>query len=173
MKEDEPALVCDATVVLNLGHRGELAALTAKLAAERRLVVTNEVEREVSLDDPAYYTQFLGEHFTINQDSLTRVPEVVQAASPLLLDAGEISVLSLCLQTGWTACVDETDGRRVAKKLQLTVMGTLGILNHAISRQWMNDAECLEAVRRLKQGGFYCPKVLANDDFADYFARMV
>lgn len=172
MKEDEAALVCDATVVLNLGHRGELAALTARLAAKRRLVVTTEVQREVSLDDPEFYTAFLREHFTVNHDALTRVAEVVQAASPVLLDAGEISVLSLSLQTGWTACVDELEGRRVAKKLQLPVMGTLGLLNHAISQQWMTADDCLDVVRRLKQRGFYCPKVQVNDDFADYFARL-
>ncbi len=172
MKEAEPTLVCDATVVLNLGHRGDLAELTSKLTAERRLVVTTEVEREVRLDDPDYYSRFLEQYFTIDRSSLTCVPDVVQAASPLMLDAGEISVLSLCLQTGWTACVDETDGRGVAKKLNLNVMGTFGILQQAIHRKWMTDAESLNVVRRLKRSGFYCPKVLVDDSFADYWARL-
>ena len=165
-------LVCDATVVLNLGHRGGLEDLTTALAQVGQLVVTTEVAREVSLDDPSFYGGFLARHFAIDNRPLLRVAEIEKAASPVRLDSGEISVLSLCLQTGWAACIDESDGRKVAAVLELKCFGTFGLLRLGIRQGWMTDGQALDAVRRLRSGGLYCPKVFANDTFAQYFERL-
>lgn len=172
MKSEEPPLVCDATVVFNLGHRGGLSSLVGKFSAQRKLMVTIDVADEVNRDDPAFYSDFLTAHFTINRDPLSHIAEVIEVARPVMLHAGEISVLALCLQNGWTACVDEKEGRKVARQLHLNVMGTLGLLKEAIQKEWMTDDECLDAIRRMRQGGFFCPKVQVNDDFADYCARL-
>jgi len=165
-------LVCDATVVLNLGHRGGLEDLTTALARVGQLVVTTEVAREVSLDDPSFYGGFLARHFVIDHRPLLRVVEVEEAAGPVRLDSGEISVLSLCLQTGWAACMDESAGRKVAGALELKCLGTFGLLRLGIRQGWMTDEQALDAVRRLRSGGLYCPKVFANDTFVQYFDRL-
>ena len=163
-------LVCDATVVLNLGHRGGLEDLTAALAQDRKLVVTTEVAREVSLDDPSFYEAFLARHFTIEARPLLRVADVEKAALPMRLDSGEISVLSLCLQTRWAACIDESAGRRVARALELECFGTFGLLWPGIDQGWMTDQAALDVIRRLRSRGLFCPKVLPDDIFARYFA---
>lgn len=165
-------LVCDATVVLNLGHRGGLEDLTAALAQDRKLVVTTEVAREVSLDDPSFYQGFLARYFAIDSRPLLRVADVQNAALPMRLDSGEISVLSLCLQTGWAACIDESAGRRVARALELECWGTFGLLWHGIGQGWMSDHKALEVVRRLRSRGLFCPKALPDDTFARYLARL-
>ena len=165
-------LGCDATVVLNLGHRGGLEDLTTALAKVGKLVVTTEVAREVSLDDPSFYKAFLARHFTIEARPLLRVADVEKAAMPMRLDSGETSVLSLCLQTKWTACIDESAGRRVARTLQLECFGTFGLLRHGIDQRWMTDPAALEVVRRLRSRGLFCPKVLPDDSFTRYFARL-
>lgn len=169
-KRDSP-LVCDASVVLNLGHRGELADLVAELMAERVLTVTPEVVREVSQDDPAYYREFLKGHFKVHEKPLAAMGSIPLEARDSL-DPGELSVLAVCLEEGWTACIDETLARKVAVEMNIHLTGTLGLLGHALERRWMTDDVCLAAVRKLKQNGFYCPKVHANDDFLDYLARM-
>jgi predicted nucleic acid-binding protein len=165
-------LVCDATVVLNLGHRGGLEDLTAALAQDRKLVVTTEVTREVSMDDPSFYQGFLARYFAIDSRPLLRVADVENTALPMRLDSGEISVLSLCLQTGWAACIDESAGRRVARALELECFGTFGLLRHGIDQRWMTDHKALEVVRRLRSRGLFCPKVLPDDSFTRYFARL-
>jgi predicted nucleic acid-binding protein len=165
-------LVCDATVVLNLGHRGGLEDLTAALAQDRKLVVTTEVAREVSLDDPSFYQGFLARYFAIDSRPLLRVADVENTALPMRLDSGEISVLSLCLQTGWAACIDESAGRRVARALELECFGTFGLLRHGIDQRWITDHKALEVVRRLRSRGLFCPKVLPDDSFTRYFARL-
>jgi hypothetical protein len=89
-------LVCDATVVLNLGHRGGLEDLTAALAQDRKLVVTTEVAREVSLDDPSFYQGFLARYFVIDSRPLLRVAAVENAAMPMRWIPGK-SACSRCV----------------------------------------------------------------------------
>lgn len=93
---------------------------------------------------------------------------------PLLNEAartGELSVLAVCRIKGWLAGVDERAGRNAARMLGLKLMGTIGIVERAIVCGWMTGEEGLDALRRLREQGFHCPKVLANDDFADYLSR--
>ena len=170
-KRDSP-LVCDSSVVLNLGHRGELSELVAKLMEERLLTVTPEVVREVSLDDPAFYRTFLSGHFKTHAKPLLAMERIPEEARNRM-DAGELSVLAVCLEEKWTACIDEIQARKSATELGISLTGTLGLLRHALERKWMTDAACLAAVRRMKHNGFHCPKVQADDDFLDYLARMM
>ena len=172
MMDPSATLVCDATVVLNLGHRGGLEDLTAALVRLGQLVVTTEVAREVSLDDPSFYRGFLARYFVIDARPLLRIADVEKAALPMRLDSGETSVLSLCLQTGWAACIDESAGRRVAGALQIQCHGTFGLLGLGMDQGWMTDQQALEVVRRLRSRGLFCPKVLPNDTFDLYLARL-
>lgn len=121
-------------------------------------MVTTEVAREVSLDDPSFYQGFLARYFVIDSSPLLRVADVENAALPMRLDSGEISVLSLCLQTQWAACIDESAGRRVARALELECFGTFGLLRHGIDQRWMTDHEALEVVRRLRSRGLFSPR---------------
>ena len=172
MRKRESPVVCDSSVVLNLGRRGELPELVAKLMDERVLTVTPEVVREVSLDDPAYYQTFLHRHFKVHTKPLLAM-ERIPADARNRLDPGELSVLAVCLEEGWTASIDETLARKSATELGISLTGTLGLLRHALERKWMTDSSCLAAVRRMKHNGFYCPKVHSDDEFLDYLARMM
>ncbi|TAG10186.1 MAG: hypothetical protein EAZ42_04540 [Verrucomicrobia bacterium] len=142
-----------------------------ELVGERELTVTPEVVREVSQDDPAYYREILKDHFKLHERPLAAMSKIPMEARDSL-DPGELSVLAVCLETGWTACIDETLARKVALSMNIPLIGTLGLLGHAVKQKWMTNDDCLAAVRRLKQNGFYCPKVHPNDDFFEYLARM-
>lgn len=172
MKQETP-LVCDASVVLNLGLRGGLTSLVMKIKATRSLVVTAEVEAELQGDDPDFYGRFLSDHFQMVREPLPCLPKVEQASLPDGLDAGEMSVLALCLERQWEPAIDERLGRQVARVLGMTPVGTLGLLQMACSQNWMNTDECLNAIQRVRANGFYCPKVLVNDDFPEYMARLL
>lgn len=168
----ETPLVCDASVVLNLGLRGGLTSLVMKIKATRPLAVTERVEAELYGDDAAFYGGFLADHFQIVSGPLSKLPQVEQASLPDGLDAGEMSVLAVCLERQWVPAIDERMGRQVARVLGMTPVGTLGLLQMACSQSWMSADECLDAIQRMRANGFYCPKVLANDDFAEYMARL-
>lgn len=172
MRRNRRRLVCDASVVLNLGHRGALKGLCGWLAQGITLVVTPEVQKEVMLDNAEFYCGFLRDHFNLNSEALKRVNEVRLAARPCLLDAGELSVLALCLEHGWEACIDELAGRKVARKLGLRVTGTIGLLRLAFDSGFLTDADCVDALIRLRKGGFHCPPVMKGDNFTSFFARL-
>jgi predicted nucleic acid-binding protein len=169
---EEPPLVCDASVVLNLGLRENLTPLVQRIRATRPLAVTEQVAGEVFLDHRSFYGAFLAEHFQIVEGPLTRLQEVEQASLPHGLDAGETSVLALCRERHWTPAIDERLGRTVALTLGIIPVGTIGLLKLALSESWMTDEQCMDAIRLMKQNGFYCPKVLANDDFGEDFNRL-
>jgi predicted nucleic acid-binding protein len=165
-------LVCDASVVLNLGRRGGLTRLIEKVRLNRRLVVTAQVEAELCADEFPFYTRFLADHFEVLRGPLPMVHTVLGASSPHGLDAGEVSVLALCLDQGWVPAIDERLGRQVARKLGLEPIGTFGLLQIASVQGSMTDAECIAVVQRLRVNGFYCPKVMVNQSFPDYLAAL-
>lgn len=148
-------LVCDASVVLNLGQRGRLARLVECLAARTRLVVTEQVAAELRVDDKAYSDQFLQAHFQIEEGLLHKLPEVEQASLPDGLDVGESSVLALCLERGWVPAIDEKPGRAVARRLGMKPTGTIGLLHLALAEGWMTDDECLDA-NSIRPAGWTC-----------------
>lgn len=173
MRPDAPPLVCDATVVFNLGHRGRLEQLAERLKADRGLQITPDVEREVTRDPhDGFYERFLPACFTRCAEPLTALNKIPAEFAPMLGD-GEKSVLSLAKQRQWTACIDESLGRKAALAMGLLPTGTLGLLEEAVNRQWLTDAEAMDAIRRLHQNRFVLPlRPGVNDDFAEYMQRV-
>lgn len=132
-------IACDASVVFNLGHRGQLEALTAALKAAGGLLITPEVEREVTRDPhDGFYDAFLKAHFTRCDEPLTALAEIPAEYAPMLGD-GERSVLALARQRQCLAAIDESLGRKAAKAMGLEPTGTLGLLELAVQRAWMDE----------------------------------
>lgn len=171
MNEPLLPIVCDTTVVLNLGHRGDLTAVAQKLKEERALYVTPEVVKEAIRTQPEFYAAFLAAHFQTISEHITEWPDA-ELWSRAGLEMGEISVLAVCRIKGCLAGMDELAGRNAARTMGVKLMGTIGILQRAIACHWITEDDGLDALRRLRESGFHCPKVLANDDFADYISRL-
>ncbi len=167
-----PALVCDTSVVSNLGRRGGLEALVRRLAERHALCVPQEVERELLRDRVADHGDIVNKWFAVDRRPLAKIHEVLRHDPDQALDAGETAVLALGLELSGRVCVDERVGRRVARALKLENYNTINLLEMGLREGWMSDGECLAAVIRMKAAGFYCPKVLANDDFEAYAWRL-
>ena len=172
MTGDSPLpIVCDATVVLNLGQRGELGHIAGKLRHARTLYVTPEIVAEVSKVDPDFYRGFISAHFEVHTAIESPLPPCPDPSIGQL-DAGEVSVLMACRAHGWVAGIDEREGRKAAQFFRIPLLGTIGILEEAVAAGWMDADQALEAVSRMRQRGFHCPKVLSNDDFSEYISRL-
>ena len=172
MRSKPLPLACDASVVYNLGHRGRLEMLAAALHEDCGLLITPDVEREVTRDPhEGFYEVFLRTSFTRCDDELTALAEIPAEFDPLLGD-GERSVLSLARQRRCMAAIDEALGRKAALAMGLELTETLGLLEMAVRRGWMNDSQAMDAVFRLHQNRFFLPvKPGANDDFRDYLLK--
>ncbi len=166
-------LVCDASVVFNLGHRGRLETLAASLNETCGLLITPDVQREVTRDPHGgFYDEFLRTHFTRCDDALTALAAIPADFSPLLGD-GERSVLSVATQRQCAVAIDETLARKAAQAMGLELTGTLGLMEMAVRRSWLDEALAMEAVHRLQQNRFFLPvKPGANDDFPEYMEKV-
>ena len=76
--------------------------------------------------------------------------EVRKPAKPesLSLDAGEEDAIALAMDFGAPILLDEREARGVAKRKGLLVIGTIGLLEVAASRNLLNLADALQALQK-------------------------
>ena len=78
--------------------------------------------------------------------------ESIQILS-VILDGGEAEAIALALEHGSMILIDERKGRNYAKKLNLLVRGTLGLLLEAKKKGIVKSVtECIDKVKR---AGYY------------------
>ena len=173
MTDTEP-LILDASVVFNLGHRGQLVPLMGKLAEHRKLMITPEVEGEVTLKPrPDFDYRGLIEKLCHRWDLPLSNINAIPVEFRVQLGPGEQSVLALAHEKGWLAAIDEAQGRKAARQMGVNLTGTLGLLESGLAVQCLTDSECMASVWRLKETGFRLPvQPGANDDFVDYMERV-
>jgi predicted nucleic acid-binding protein len=125
-------LVFDASILFNVGHRGELRDLLRRLRTSYILLVPAVVVEEVSAEPSFDYRAFFSEYFEIRAGNAP--PDFLSklAFISARLNAGEIEVMTLCATVSGTAVIDEKAGRAVATQLGLPVTGTLGLLQYAV-----------------------------------------
>ena len=121
-------LVFDTSAIFNFGKRGELEFLLERLATERTLLITPEVESE--LLDP-YYKQFLKKYFKIQKPKDVKIEMEQLKYLVTFLGLGEVSVILLASELDAIAVLDERTARLEAEKLKIKIIGTLGILARA------------------------------------------
>lgn len=166
-------LVYDTAAIFNFGHRDDLVLLLGKLAKAHTLLTTPAVVGEIT--DPhraAYYKKLLGDHFRIRDVSVVPFDTDTLAGLSQALDPGEISVLMVAKELQATAVLDEKLARREAQRLAVKFTGTLGLLQLALKRKWMKDAECLACVRHLCAGDFRIPRPEPHHSFAEYIGTI-
>jgi predicted nucleic acid-binding protein len=138
--------VLNASPIIVLAKIGYLDLLT-ELASEVLVppAVVSEV-RAGAASDPARRALEGGWG---KQVPAGNTPEIVQEWS---LGAGESEVLALALQTkGWTAILDDAEGRMCARALEVPVMGTLGVVLRAKRRGLLESAS--EVVAAMRDAG--------------------
>lgn len=145
-------IIADASCLIVLQNIQELPLLQ-KLFGE--VFITEEIKEEFGLDLPDW--------IKIKQIQ----NKVQQNALNLILDKGEASSITLCLETvDSLLIIDEKKGRRIAQELGLKIVGTLGIILRAKESGLIDSIEDL--LKRLENADFYISqglktKILEND----------
>jgi len=88
------------------------------------------------------------------------VASLKQTVDPALahLGRGEQEAITLSIERrADLLLIDERDGTRAASQCGLTVTGTLGVLDQAAARKWI---DLPTAFTKLEQTSFRCPRVL-------------
>ncbi|MBI2899998.1 MAG: DUF3368 domain-containing protein [Planctomycetes bacterium] len=155
-------LVVNASPIIFLAHVGGLEWMV-RLSA-RPLILPAAVQAEVAAGPG-------GEELLRSLRGLSEVqirpdlpvPETIAAWD---LGRGESQVLAVCRESsGRTAVLDDLAARRCAQALQISVLGTLGIVVAARRRGWLPAAR--PVLNRLLAVGMYVTPALVDAMLAD------
>ena len=112
MKE---AVVSDSTCLIGLERVGELDILPALFSL---IMIPPEVERE-----------FGGKFVWLKVENLTN--NLLDAALQMVVDAGEAEAIALASEKNCLLISDDKQARSAAKRLDVSVIGTVGVLIRA------------------------------------------
>ncbi|MFZ5517882.1 MAG: hypothetical protein ACOY90_14655 [Candidatus Zhuqueibacterota bacterium] len=167
-------LIFDASVIFNIGHRGELSQVIARLAERYRLLVPPEVVEETQRisEFRQYYHNLISADF---EQHAGKVPAMYSDAIIKLatrLGSGELNVIILALDTGGTAVIDERTARKEARTLNIPVTGTLGLLQYAMQQAWLTEQEALVKIETLRANGFRIPSFAHGQMLSEYLSNL-
>jgi predicted nucleic acid-binding protein len=165
--------IFDTSVVFNFGHRsgGYGENILRQLGAEHKLVIPPDVQTEMLQDvqDDFDYPAFLQTHFTVYPTSSPSPDDERLQDLSKKLGADELAVISLSLHCSGTAAIDEKKARGEAKKLDILVVGTIGLLNEAVTQKWVDGNSALEMTRTIVQLGGRLPDLGASKRWSEYW----
>lgn len=137
-------IIADASPLIVLQNIGQLLLLRSLFD---EILITTEIKSEFGLDLPDWI----------------RIAEVQdktkQKLLSLTLDKGEASAIALCLENAESLLIiDEKKGRRIAKELDLKILGTLGVILKAKEKGLVNSIE--DILEHLETANFHISKNL-------------
>ena len=165
-------LVFDTSALFNFGHRDTLQELLRHLATEAMLVAPAAVLEELRPETRLDYEQFCRDHLTVGRAEAGPEDLALLRSLSAELGRGEIEALLFARDSRGTAVLDDRKARQVAGRMGVPVIGTLGLIAHAIERGWMTDPEAVQAVRQLRANGFFLPRVDDDERFDAYLRRV-
>ncbi|MGH1433593.1 MAG: DUF3368 domain-containing protein [Lewinella sp.] len=132
-------VISDASCLIALEDIGELRILHGLFS---QVVVTDIVREEIQAELPSW--------IKVSKDYEARELEILK----LELDMGEASAIALALKNpGSRIILDERKGRKVAKRLGLKVIGTLGLIVKAKQKGIIPSGK--EVLNKLENHGFW------------------
>ncbi|WP_020539041.1 DUF3368 domain-containing protein [Lewinella cohaerens] len=132
-------VISDASCLIALEDIGELRILRGLFS---QIVVTDIVREEIQAELPSW--------IKVSKDYEARELEILK----LELDMGEASAIALALKNpGSRIILDERKGRKVAKRLGLKVIGTLGLIVRAKQKGIIPSGK--EVLSKLENHGFW------------------
>ncbi len=167
-------LVFDASVIFNIGQRGDLSQMLTQLAEQFRLLVPPEVVAETQRihEFRPYYHDLIQANFKQQAGKIPAMyaDSIVQLTKRL--GSGELDVIILALDTGGTAVIDERTARKEARALKIPVTGTLGLLQYAVQKAWLTEQEARAKIEMLRTNKFRIPPVSQGQSLTDYLTAL-
>lgn len=145
MQTEYKIVIADTSCFILLDNIGELQLLKALFG---RVITTSTIAQEFGIDLPEW----------------VEIKSVLdtQFQSTLDVDAGEASAIALALESGSSLIIlDDDKARKLAKKLNLNITGTLGVLLRAKKEGIIPSINPI--LEKIQQTNFrYSQKVLAE-----------
>jgi predicted nucleic acid-binding protein len=140
-------VISDASCLIALEDIGELRILRGLFS---QVIVTDIVREEIQAQLPSWVK--------VSKNYEARELEILK----LELDMGEASAIALALKNpGSRIILDERKGRKVAKRLGLKVIGTLGLVVKAKEKGIISSGK--EVLSKLENHGFWLSERMKNN----------
>ena len=167
-------LVFDASVIFNIGHRGDLSQMITRLAEQYMLLVPPKVVEEIQrvAEFRQYYRDLIHASFKQRAGKISAMHADAIVRLVTRLGSGELDVIILALDSGGTAVIDEKSARKEARALNIPVTGTMGLLQYAVQQAWLTEQDALEKIEMLRANKFRIPPVLKGQSFTDYLKAL-
>ena len=150
-KQEASIAVSDTSPLIALKHAGLLEKLSQLF---RRIVVPPSVMRELSVKEREYF-QSLG-FLSVEEPSDKRLVTVLKT----VVDEGEAEAIALALEKNKLLIIDDLKGRKLARRLGLRIIGTLGLLKTMKLKGLLGEVK--PVIERLKEEGFYLSSDLVD-----------
>ena len=147
-KRETSIAVSDTSPLIALKHAGLLEKLSQLF---QRIAVPPSVMRELSVKEKEYFRSL--DFLSVEEPHDERLVAVLKTVA----DEGEAEAIALALEKNSLLVIDDLKGRKLARRLGLRIIGTLGLLKVMKLKGLVREVK--PAIDRLKEKGFY----ISND----------
>ena len=155
-KQEADIAVSDTSPLIALKHAGLLEKLSLLF---QRIIVPPSVMRELSVKEKEYFQSLSFLSVEVPHDR--RLVLVLKT----IVDEGEAEAITLALEKNSLLVIDDLKGRKVARRLGLKIIGTLGVLKTMKLKGIIREVKPF--IERLREKGFYISDDLVNKLLSD------
>ncbi len=155
-KQEANIAVSDTSPLIALKHAGLLEKLSLLF---QRIIVPPSVMRELSVKEKEYFRSL--SFLSVEEPHDRRLVLVLKT----IVDEGEAEAITLALEKNSLLVIDDLKGRKVARRLGLRIIGTLGVLKAMKLKGIVREVKPF--IERLKEKGFYISDDLVNKLLSD------
>ena len=115
-------------------------------------------------------------HGEINFKKNIELPSFIQVANPkkteqlselkMLLDDGESEAIALALELNLPLIIDEKKGRKIAKNLNISIIGLLGVVNLNVKKNHITKSEAKKFIDDAQKNNYRISQKLIDEMFA-------
>lgn len=156
----EKIIVADASPLIAFGCIGSISVLTKTLGS---VIVPETVANECLKDIARPGAQEIQKAIQMKLLELhpnIKIPKEIHSLLTVL-DEGEAAAIGLALHLQSGLLIDEKLGRGTARKLNLPIIGTAGVL--LLAKKKKNISAVKPLIERLKKSGYYLSKALVAE----------
>jgi len=147
-KRETSIAISDTSPLIALKHAGVLEKLSLLF---QRIIISPSVMRELSVKEKEYYQNL--NFLSVEEPRDKRIV----AALKTIVDEGEAEAIALALERSNLLIIDDLKGRKLARRLGLKIIGTLGLLKTLKLKGLIEEIK--PVIEELRKKGFY----LSND----------
>jgi len=148
--------ISNTSPLIALKHAGVLEKLNLLF---QRIIVPPSVIRELSVKEKEYFQSL--SFLSVEEPRDRRLVLVLKT----IVDEGEAEAITLALEKSNLLIIDDLKGRKVARRLGLEIIGTLGVLKAMKLKDIIREVKPF--IERLREKGFYISDDLINKLLSD------